>query len=179
MFVMTERSVPWWSPVIRGIVAILFGLGALIWPGLTLFVLIALYGAYAIINGIAELIGAFQAAERRLRWWPLVLGGIVSILAGIVAFVWPGITALVLVFVIGAWAFITGILEIIGAFRFGSWLLGIAGALSVLFGVILYVFPGAGALSLVWLIGAYALIFGILLVLFGISLHSAPGRAAL
>lgn len=179
MFIVTTRSIPWWSPVIRGIVAILFGLAALIWPGITLIFLIALYGAYAIVDGLASLVGAFQAAERQRSWWALLLGGIVSILAGIVAFVWPGITALVLLFVIGAWAVVTGILAVIAAFRFGSWLLGLAGVLSVLFGVILYAFPGAGALSLVWLIGAYALIFGILLVLFGISLHSSQGQAAL
>ena len=178
MFVATEQSVPWWALVIRGIAAIIFGLIALVLPGITLIVLIALYGAYAIVNGVAELIGAFQAAERHRRWWPLVLEGIVSILAGIVAFVWPGITALVLVLIIGAWAIITGVLEVIAGLRFGSWLLDLAGVISVLFGIFLVVSPGAGALSLLWLIGVYALVFGILLLVHGISLRSSGGRVA-
>ena len=178
MYVTTERSQPWWALVIRGIAAIVFGLGALFWPGVSLLVLVILYGAYAIVDGVAALVGAFQAAERHRRWWPLVLEGIVGILAGLIAFVWPGITAIVLVWIIGAWAIIQGCLEIAAGLRFASWVLTIAGILSVIFGMILLVFPGAGALSLAWLMGAYALVFGVLLLVHGFGLRTHSGHAA-
>jgi uncharacterized membrane protein HdeD (DUF308 family) len=175
MFVLAERSQPWWVLVVRGIAAIVFGIVALVSPGATLIVLIAVFAAYAVVDGIAALIGAVQAAEAHRRWWPLLLEGVVSIIAGIIAIRWPGMTAIVLLLVIGAWAIITGVLKIAAGLRFGAWALTVAGVLSVIFGVILFVAPGAGLLSLLWLIGTYALIFGILMLIHGISLRaSAP-----
>jgi uncharacterized membrane protein HdeD (DUF308 family) len=177
MFVLAERSQPWWVLVIRGIAAIVFGIGALVWPGVTLIVLIALFAAYAIVDGLVALIGAVQAAEAHRRWLPLLLEGIVGIIAGIIALVWPGMTALVLLWIIGAWAIITGILEVAAGLRFGAWALALAGVLSAVFGVILFVAPGAGLLSLLWLIGIYALIFGVLLLVHGFSLRaSSPAK---
>jgi uncharacterized membrane protein HdeD (DUF308 family) len=180
MFVLAERSQPWWALVIRGIAGILFGIGALVWPDVTLIVLIALFAAYAIVDGVAALIGAVQAAEAHRRWLPLVLEGIVGIIAGVVALVWPGMTALVLLWVIGAWAIITGLFEIAAGLRFGAWALTLAGVLSLIFGIVLFVAPGAGLLSLLWLIGGYALVFGVLLLIHGFSLRASspsPGVA--
>src|SRR5215471_18334955 len=119
MFVLAEQSQPWWVMVVRGIAAIIFGIGALVSPGATLIVLIALFAAYSVVDGIAALFGAVQAAEAHRRWLPLLFEGIVGIIAGIIAIAWPGMTAIVLLFVIGAWAIITGVLEIAAGLRFG------------------------------------------------------------
>lgn len=159
----------WWAVAIRGVVAILFGLAAFIWPGLTLAFLIALFGAYAFVDGVFAIVAAFRAAERNVRWWPLAVEGVLGILAAIAVVVWPGLTALALLYLIAAWAIVTGIFEVIGAVQMrdagGSALvLGLAGVASVIFGIILVIFPGAGALAVLWLIGTYAIIFGGLLL---------------
>lgn len=175
----------WWAVVLRGVFAVIFGLLALIWPGATLFVLIMLFGAYALVDGVFALIAAFRVAGGDR--WPLLLEGVVGILIGLLTFFWPGVTALVLLSFIAAWAIITGIFEIVAAIRLrreieGEWALGLAGVASLIFGVLLILFPGAGALSLIWLIGAYAIVFGILLILLGLRLRGmgaagAPGAA--
>ena len=166
----------WWAIALRGLFAVLFGVAAFIWPGITLAVLVLLWGAYALVDGIFALVAAVRAAERRATWWPLVLEGILGIVAGVLTFLWPGITALVLLYLITAWAILTGIAEIVAAVRLrrvltGEWLLGLAGVVSIVFGVLLIVFPGAGALAVVWLIGAYALVFGIVLIVLGFRLR--------
>jgi uncharacterized membrane protein HdeD (DUF308 family) len=163
------RDVPrhWWALGLRGIAAIVFGILALIWPGITLAVLVLLFGAYALIDGVLAIVSAVRSTGDNL-WW-LLLEGIVSILAGVGAFAFPGLTALVLLFIIAAWAIVKGALEVVSAVRLRkvidnewAWIAG--GILSVIFGLILLVFPGAGALAVVWLIGAYAILFGITLV---------------
>lgn len=166
----------WWAVAIRGVVAIIFGLIALLWPGIALSALILVFGAYAIVDGIFALIAAVRAAEHHAAWWVLAIEGIIGIIAGIVAFVWPGLTALALLYVIAAWALVTGIFEILAAFRLRhegteSWILGLAGIASIIFGLLLLIFPGAGALALLWLIGVYAIIFGILLLVMAWRLH--------
>jgi uncharacterized membrane protein HdeD (DUF308 family) len=177
MFVLAERTQPWWVLVIRGIAGIVFGIGALAWPGMTLIVLIAIFAVYAIVDGVVALIGAVQAAEAHRRWLPLILEGFVGIIAGIIALVWPGMTALVLLWIIGAWALLTGLLEIVAGLRFGAWALALAGVLSLIFGIILFAAPGAGILGLLWLIGIYALIFGVLLLIHGFSLRASSPSA--
>ena len=164
----------WWVYVLHGVAAVLFGIAAFVWPGLTLFVLVALYGAYAIVEGAISLVGAFRSGGG-LRW-SLLLWGLLGIAAGIVALVWPGITALALVYVIAAWAIVKGIVQIAAAVRMrreikGEWLLGLVGLLSIAFGVLLAAFPGAGALSLVWLIGAYAIVAGVAMAALGLRLR--------
>jgi uncharacterized membrane protein HdeD (DUF308 family) len=159
----------WWAVALRGLFAVLFGLAALLWPGMTLAVLVILFGAYAFVDGVFAVIAAVRAAQAGQRWGAFVLEGVAGILLGAAALFWPAITALTLVVLIGAWAVVTGILEIAAAIRLrreltNEWLLALAGALSVVFGVALLVQPGAGALALVWLIGAYALVFGVLLL---------------
>jgi uncharacterized membrane protein HdeD (DUF308 family) len=160
----------WWVLVLRGLAAIVFGVLAFLWPSITLFVLVLLFGAYMLVDGIFAIVAAVRAAGREARWWLLLIEGVLGVLAGLVAFFWPGLTALALLYFIAAWAIVTGILEIVGAIRLrqeieGEWALGLSGALSVLFGILLVVIPApAGLLSLVWLIGAYALAFGVLVV---------------
>jgi len=164
----------WWLVLLRGIAGILFGILAFVWPGLTLLTLILLYGAYALVDGIFALIAAFTGRVGGAPTWWLIVIGLFGLAAGVVTFAWPGVTALVLIIFIGGWAIAHGVFEIIGAIKLrkeidNEWLLILAGALSVIFGIIVLIAPGAGALGLVWAIGAYSIAFGILLV--GLSLR--------
>ena len=164
----------WWLMLLRGVFAIIFGLIALIFPGIALLTLIFVFGAYALIDGILTLFVAISERNRLPRWGWLVVEGVAGIILGIVAFVWPGETALILLFIVAAWAIVTGILEVAAAFTTGSWLLAIAGALSIVFGLILFIRPGAGLLSLLWLLGIYAIIFGVVLIVHAIQLRANP-----
>lgn len=172
----------WWALVLRGVFAVLFGIAAFIWPGITLVVLVFLFGAYVLVDGVFAVIAGLRARGDEERWWALLVEGLAGIAAGIIAFVWPGITALVLLYLIAAWAIITGVFEIVTAVRLreeieGEWLMGLAGLLSVLFGIALFLFPGSGAVAVVWLIGSYAILFGIVLVALGLRLRRyAEGR---
>jgi uncharacterized membrane protein HdeD (DUF308 family) len=155
----------WWLILLRGIAAILFGVLAFIWPGLTLITLTYLWGIYALADGIFALWAAIsgQGAAVAPRWW-LALVGICGILAGLIAFFWPGMTTLILLTFIAVWAIIVGILEIWGAIQLRGemdvGLLAMTGALSILFGVIVLARPEAGALSLVWIIASFAILAG-------------------
>jgi uncharacterized membrane protein HdeD (DUF308 family) len=168
----------WWALALRGLAAILFGILAFAWPGITLFVLILFFGAYMLVDGIFSIVAAVRAAGEEERWWLLLIQGILGVLAGLVAFFWPGLTALALLYFIAAWAIVTGILEIVAAIRLrreieGEWALGLSGALSVIFGVLLIVLPApAGLLSLVWLVGAYAVATGVLLLILAFRVRS-------
>jgi uncharacterized membrane protein HdeD (DUF308 family) len=179
--VLPVLSRNWWVLALRGLAAIVFGVLAFLWPSITLFVLVLLFGAYMFVDGIFAIVAAVRAAGREARWWLLLIEGVLGVLAGLVAAFWPGLTALALLYFIAAWAIVSGILEVIGAIRLrqeieGEWALGLSGALSVLFGILLVVIPApAGLLSLVWLIGAYALVFGVLLLVLAFRLRSAPG----
>jgi len=171
----------WWALAIRGGIAILFGLAALLRPGIALEALILLFGAYALVDGVFAIVGVFGGTRGGTPRWLLLIEGIAGILAGLIAFVLPGLTALLLLYLVAAWAIFTGIFEIATALRLrreirGEWALILGGALSVLFGVILVVVsPFAGLLSLIWLIGIYALAFGILLL---ITAFQVRGRDA-
>jgi uncharacterized membrane protein HdeD (DUF308 family) len=173
----TVLSHLWWTILLRGVVAILFGLIAFVWPGVTLAALVLLFGGYALVDGIAAVILGIKEYGDRERWWATLIGGVVSIGAGIITFLMPGLTALALLTVIAVWAVIRGILDIIAAIRLrdvieGEWLLGIGGALSIAFGLLLIAFPGAGAVAVAWWIGAYALALGAVLVLLGFRARS-------
>jgi uncharacterized membrane protein HdeD (DUF308 family) len=171
----------WWALALRGAIAILFGLAALLRPDIALEALILLFGAYALVDGVFAIVGIFGGTRGGTPRWLLLIEGIAGILAGIIAFVLPGLTALVLLYLISAWAIVTGIFEIATAIRLrqeirGEWALIIGGALSVLFGVILVlVSPFAALLSLTWLIGVYAVAFGILML---ITAFQVRGRDA-
>jgi len=155
----------WWLWLLRGVAAVAFGVLAFLWPGLTLLTLILLWGAYAIADGILALLAALgRGASVAPRWW-LAVVGLAGILAGMAAFGWPGITAFLLVLLIASWAILTGVLQILGAIQLrkeiaGEFWLILSGALSVAFGVILFMRPAAGALALAWLIAWYAIIYG-------------------
>jgi len=159
----------WWLVLLRGIVSILFGIVAFAWPGLTLFTLVLFYGAFALVDGVIALASAFTGGAKPVPTWWLVLVGIAGIAAGIITFLWPGLTAIVLVIFIGAWALVHGIFEIIGAIKLrkeidNEWMLILAGAISVLFGLLILFAPGAGALGLIWAIAAYSIVFGVLMI---------------
>ncbi len=164
----------WWAVELRGALTIVFGLLALFMPAITLRALVLLFGIYAFAEGIVLLAMSFN--RHNVHWWITLLQGLVGIGAGIVTFIWPGITAVVLLTIIAVWALITGILEIVGAIRLrkeirGEWLMILSGVLSLVFAYILLSNPGAGALALVSVIGIYAVIFGILLMLLGFRIH--------
>jgi uncharacterized membrane protein HdeD (DUF308 family) len=174
--------------LLRGIAGIIFGILAFIWPGLTLLTLVLLYGAFALVDGVLSLAAAFTGSAKPVPTWWLVVVGLLGIAAGIVAFVWPGITAIALVLLIGAWALVHGIFEIIGAIQLrkeidNEWMLILGGVLSVLFGILVWIAPGAGALGLVWAIAAYSIVFGIMFVVLSLRLrghrHEAGSPAAL
>jgi uncharacterized membrane protein HdeD (DUF308 family) len=169
----------WWAVALRGVAAILFGVLALVWPGITVFALVIVFGAYALVDGAFTLVAAFGDRDggrtRDSRAW-LFARGIAGIVTGIVAAFWPGITALALLWVIAIWAMVTGVFDIVAAIQLRKqmrreWLLALSGALSVLFGVLLVVWPAAGVLTLVALIGIAAIVFGITLLMLGLRLR--------
>jgi uncharacterized membrane protein HdeD (DUF308 family) len=165
----------WWAVELRGALTVAFGLLALFLPVITLGALVLLFGIYALAEGIVLLAMSFNRQNAQ-HWGITLLQGLAGIGAGIVTFLWPGITALALLVIIGVWALITGVLEIVGAIRLrkeirGEWLLILSGVLSLVFAYILLSNPAAGALALVSVIGAYAVVFGILLMLLGFRIH--------
>ncbi|MDX1689045.1 MAG: HdeD family acid-resistance protein [Candidatus Promineifilaceae bacterium] len=168
---MTEvLSKYWWVLLVRGIVAVIFGIAALVWTEITLEVLILLVGAFLLVDGIFSLISAFGDRQRNRRWWVLLLEGVAGVVAGIAVFVWPALSGLVLLYLIAAWALVTGVFEVIAAVQLrrevqGEWVLIVSGILSIIFGVLIAIFPGEGALAVVWVIGIYAILFGVLLIL--------------
>ena len=171
----------WWAVALRGVAAILFGVLALVWPGITVFALVMVFGAYALVDGAFTLVAAFGDRDggrtRGSRAW-LFARGIAGILTGIIAAVWPGITALALLWLIAFWAMVAGVFDIVAAFQLRKemrreWLLALSGALSVLFGVLLLVWPAAGVLTLVVLIGIAAIAFGITLLMLALRLRRA------
>jgi len=173
----------WWLLALRGLVAVLFGVLAFMWPGATLITLVWLFGAFALVNGILSLVLAAKTPKGYPKVGSLILGGLLGILAGLLAFVMPGITALGLLILIAAWAIVTGIMELVAAVRLrkiinNEWLLVLAGIASVVFGVILLFQPAAGALALIWLIGAWALLSGILLMILAFRMRNWKGLIA-
>jgi uncharacterized membrane protein HdeD (DUF308 family) len=169
----------WWTLVLRGLAAIIFGILAYVWPDITFTVLVLLFGAYALWDGVFALISAFRTQGER-RWF-LVLEGLVGIGAGLVTFFWPGAATLAILTIIAAWAIVTGVFEIIGAIRLrkeieGEWFLLLSGLLSVLFGIALVIWPVAGLVAVTWMIGAYAIIFGVLLMVLGFRLRNWSDR---
>jgi uncharacterized membrane protein HdeD (DUF308 family) len=163
---LSSLSRNWWLAALRGTLAVIFGVAAFVWPGITFEVLVLLFGAYTFVDGVLIFAFGLLAAGEQERWWPLVLGGIVGIAVGVVTFLQPAAMALALVYVIGAWAIITGLLEIVAAIRLRDvitteWLLGFSGLVSIIFGVLVLAQPGPGALALVYLFGFYAILAGI------------------
>ena len=158
----------WWVLLIRGICAILFGLIAFAWPGITLFALVMLFGIYCLLDGITAIGVAVATRASEQSWWQMLVVGLLAILAAITAFSWPGLTAISLLFIMAFWAIARGIVEIVAAIELRKaieheWLLALAGVASIAFGTLLIARPGLGALTVVWLIGSYAIFYGMLL----------------
>jgi uncharacterized membrane protein HdeD (DUF308 family) len=171
--VLAER---WWVVGLRGIFGIIFGLICLLVPAAAILGLVLLFSAYMLVDGGLAIYSAIKAAQNGDRWGLLILEGIVDIAAGVVAFLWPGITAVAFVLLIAVWAFVSGALMLVAAFRLnidhGRWWLALGGIASIIFGVVLIIAPVVGAVVLTWWLGAYALVFGVLLLVLAFQLHS-------
>ncbi|CCW13471.1 putative membrane protein [Rhodococcus aetherivorans] len=175
----------WWLVLIRGILAVLFGVVALVWPGITVWALVVVFGIYAIVDGVVLVYHSIRDRARLDGWgWWLAMG-LVSIAAGIVALVWPAATALVVLYIIAFYAILFGVTGIIGALSFRKvpnsgwgWSL-FAGILAVLLGVVLLIFPGSGIISLIWLLGIYAILFGVLLIVLSFQIRKVAKAAGL
>ena len=180
----------WWVFLIRGLIGIAFGLITFFQPGLSLAALVLLFGAYAFVDGIFAIASAIRRRTGLEPWWLLTLEGIAGIAAGVVTLLWPGVTAIVLLYLIAAWALVTGAFEIAEAIRLrkviaDEWLLVLSGVASIALGVLLMLFPGPGALALIVWVGAAAFVWGIMFVVLSLRLRSwgrthpsHPGHAA-
>ena len=174
MLTMLARN--WWTFVIQGSAALVFGVLTLVWPGLSLVVLLALFGAFAVVHGVMALAASYDAHTRHLRWGSWLAVGLLSLLAGLVTWFWPGLTALALLYVVAAWALVTGLLSIGAAIEWHealphAWLLALSGVLALALAVVLAVDPGSGILSLVLVIGLYAIVAGLAELVFAVRLQ--------
>jgi uncharacterized membrane protein HdeD (DUF308 family) len=167
----------WWAISLRGVFAIIFGLIALLLPGLTLASLVLLFAAYMLVDGVLAIVSAVRAARHGERWRLLVLEGIADLAAAAIAILWPLATILAFVYLVGAWAIVSGILLWAAALRLhvshGRWLMALGGALSTCWGFLLLLWPFVGAVVLTWWLGAYALVFGVALIMLGFRLRKS------
>lgn len=171
----------WWVVLLRGIFAVIFGIIALAWPAITVWALVVVFAAYAIVDGVVLAVQSVRDKVDGWGWWLAM--GVVSVLAGLVALFWPGATAVVLLYIIAFYAILFGITGIVGGIRFrkvpdSGWAWSvIAGVLAVLFGIVLLLFPGEGILGLIVLLGIYAILFGVLLVILAFQVRSVAKKA--
>jgi uncharacterized membrane protein HdeD (DUF308 family) len=177
-----QMSLNWWALAIRGIAAILFGIVVMIWPALALEALIIVFAAYALIDGVFAVATAIRHRQDNPRWWVVLLEGLVSILAGIGAVLLPSaMVAVTFVTILAVWALITGVLEIVSAIQLrkeieGEWLLALSGVLSILFGILAFLFPGPAILTVLWMISAYAIIFGVVMLILAFQLRGKKNQ---
>jgi len=174
---LAELSRVWWAFLVRGLAAILFGVLALVWPAATLAVLIILFGAYALVDGVFLVVKGIRSWKARDDRWLLFIEGLLGIGIGVMTFVAPAVTAVALLFYIAAWSLATGIIEIVSGIRLRREIAGeivwiLTGVVSIIFAVLLMLFPGAGVLGVLWLISIYAIAFGVLLVILSFRLLS-------
>ena len=165
----------WWLMLLRGLAAVAFGIVAFAWPKLTIITLILLFAAYVLADGFFALFAAIKGREHGVPTWWLAVIGLLGVAFALLTFFWPGLTALLLMMLIGAWALVRGVFEVIAALQLwkeldDAWLLVLSGVVSIVFGAAVLVMPGAGALALVWLIGAYAILFGLILIVLSFRL---------
>lgn len=171
----------WWALLMRGIVAILFGVLTFMQPGISLASFVLLFGAYTLADGVLGAWTAITHRQDRENWWVLLLWGLLGIWVGVLTLFNPGVTALALLFYIAIWAIATGVLEIVTAIRLrnmieGEWMMVLAGLASVAFGFVMMASPGSGALALLWLIASYAIVFGVLLVMLAFKVRGVGKR---
>jgi uncharacterized membrane protein HdeD (DUF308 family) len=174
-------SLSWWVLLLRGVVSILFGIAAYMWPGMTLVTLVSLFGAFAFVDGCFSVFHAVSGRKEDERWWVLLLEGLLGIAFGLIAFQAPEITATVLILYIGFWAMATGVLRIILAVRLrkeigGEWWMALAGLTSIVFGLLMVARPGAGALAALWIVATWAIVGGVFLVLLAFKVKALGGR---
>jgi uncharacterized membrane protein HdeD (DUF308 family) len=167
----------WWLVVLRGALAIVFGVLAFVWPEITILTLIVMFGVYAIVDGLVAAWTGLSRVKDSPRWWVFLLEGLISIGAGVIALIWPRLATLVLIYMIASWAVITGILEIVAAIRLrneisNEWVLGLGGVISIALGVLLFLQPLAAGVAIIWTVAAYAVIFGVLLIILGFRLRN-------
>ena len=179
----SRLSLNWSALAIRGVIAIAFGILALLMPGLTLAALILLFAAYAIVDGASHVVTGIRQRSGDRPDGLMILGGIVGIAVGVIAAILPGVTALFLLTLIGAWAIVTGAAEIVAAYRLrkaisGEWLLALQGIISIAFGLYVWIFPGAGALAVVWLIATFAIASGVILLMLAFRMRSLARGAS-
>jgi uncharacterized membrane protein HdeD (DUF308 family) len=172
----------WWTFIVRGVVAILFGVLAFVAPGFGIALLVGLFAAWALIDGVNSLLTGIRTRGQDRSWWIEILEGVAGVAAGVIALVVPGFAAEILILLIAAWAIVTGIFEIVLAYRLrkaiaGEVWMALAGVASILFGIVIYLFPAAGALSIVWLIGSFAIAFGAFLLMLGWRLRGIDEMA--
>ena len=165
----------WWAVALRGAVAVIFGILAAALPGIAIIWLVVLFAAYMLIDGVFAIVAGVRAAQHHERWWPFALEGAADIAAGLIAVIWPTITAIVLVYLVAIWAIVTGILMVSAGFSprrpHGAWLLVVSGLISVLLGIVFIGWPGVGVVAIGWWIGIYALAFGVVLLAFAFRLR--------
>jgi uncharacterized membrane protein HdeD (DUF308 family) len=172
----------WWTFILRGVIAIGFGILAFLAPGIGIGLLVGLFAAWALIDGVNSLLTGIRTRGQDRSWWIEVLEGVVGVVAGLLALLFPVFAADILILLIAAWAIVTGIFEIVLAVRLrrvitGEVWMALAGVASILFGVVIFLFPAAGALSIVWLIGSFAIAFGVFLVMLGWRLRGVDEMA--
>ncbi len=172
----------WWTLVVRAIIAIIFGIVAIVWTGAAIRALMYLFGAFAIVDGVVALATAFEERETSSRWWALLLEGLAGVIVGILAIVWPVEAAVALLFLAAIWAIVTGVVEIAAAFTFQrsfaqEWTLAIGGVLSVLLGLAFIIFPGLALWTIMLLLGIYAIVFGVLLLVRAFQFRTASTTA--
>lgn len=173
----------WWTLALRGVAGIIFGILAILMPGVTLLALVILFGAYAFADGLLALVAAVRGMRRHAPWGAMLVQGILGVAVGIGMLIWPAIGALTLVYLVAAWAIATGALEVATGFGLrraikGEWLLILGGLLSVILGLLLAIAPGAGALVLALWVGAYAIAYGITMLVLGFRLRRSATHAA-
>jgi uncharacterized membrane protein HdeD (DUF308 family) len=179
----SELARNWWLLALRGVLGILFGIGAFVWPGATLSALVIVFGAYVFVDGIFAVVAGIGMRRQLSIWWLIVLEGAAGIVLGLLTFRSPDTTALVLLTIIAAWSIVTGIFEIVTALRIrtliaNEWLMILSGVVSIVFGVLLIAQPSAGEIAIVWLLGAYALLFGLLTLMFAFRLRAMRERVS-
>jgi uncharacterized membrane protein HdeD (DUF308 family) len=166
----------WWAVLLRGIAAIVFGVMAFAWPGLTIALLVLIWGAYALIDGVFSLVAGVRA-----KYGALIVLGLLGIAAGVVTFFWPGVTAITLLWIIAFWAIFSGVMQIAAAIRLrkeiqGEWIMILSGICTIALGALLMLYPSAGAVSIAWLIASFAVAWGVLLVFLSLKLKGRRGR---
>lgn len=172
-----------WVLILRGILAVLFGLLALLWTGLTLELLVFIFAAYALIDGTLAIIHSFGASKEGKKWWVLLLEGLCGIALGVLVLVWPAMVIMILIYLIAIWALLTGVVEFFVSFaipwgEWPKWLMFFAGILSIVLGILMFAYPIATVAVLIWFLGAYCLVFGIMLIAMGFKVYGSRNKVA-